>query len=481
MREWMQKLPASWPYVASIALTKGFSLLTIPLLANVMAQEDYGRLDVVVSFMEFLGLVFAMGLADTLFRFASIEENGPARRQVAAEIIGTGVLLALLLGVVVQLAVPLFLRVMPLEFGEGAIRAGFLAATVSGLIALPLAWLRLQGRPFNFLLFTAARGLFLAVSTIVVALCGLGVEAILYSNAAVDALIALAILVSMVRETGISFRLAAFRRTVTYGLPLVGGSLAMFALGACDRWFLVASVPAAALAYYAVATKLALAAPLLMQPFSLWWLAQRIVILEREDGLAESARHVGAGFAILITSAVAITLAGPLFIHWTMPADYLRATDYLPFLVAVMVLNETNTLVNVGVYRRSHSFLVLMINATAALVALAGYALLIPAHGIGAAIGVTLFAQTIRFGLFVFFGRKAAPISYPFRNAAILAGFAVLIVYAAPTPPHDGALLLFIMIALPCLLGAAHMLGLIALPIAEGKRVLPRLAARVQP
>ncbi|MEP4703362.1 MAG: oligosaccharide flippase family protein, partial [Hyphomicrobiales bacterium] len=270
--------------MASIVLTKGFSLLTIPLMTNFVSPADYGHLDVVVSFMEFLGLIFALGLADTLFRFASNQKNASKQSQIAAEIIGTGIILAVLLGITVQLFVPVFLASLPIEFGEGAIRAGFFAATLSGLIALPLAWVRLKNQPFLFFIFTAMRGFLLALSTVSVAWAGYDIETILYTNAAVDILIATIILSSMIRSTGVSFHLAAFKRTFNYGLPLVGGSLAMFPLGALDRWFLVGTVSNISLAHYAVATKLALAAPLLMQPFSLWWFAQRYEILAQPQG-----------------------------------------------------------------------------------------------------------------------------------------------------------------------------------------------------
>ena len=117
-----------------------------------------------------------------------------------------------------------------------------------------------------FLFYTGTRGVLQAITTISVAWAGYGIEAILYTNAAVDILISTVILTIMIKETGVKFKVAAFKRTCLYGLPLLGGALAMFVLGALDRWFLVGNVPAHDLAHYAVATKLALAAPLLMQP-----------------------------------------------------------------------------------------------------------------------------------------------------------------------------------------------------------------------
>lgn len=461
MRRFLNKIPAAGYYMASIVLTKGFSLLTIPLMTNFVSPADYGHLDVVVSFMEFLGLIFAMGLADTLFRFASNQKNEAEQSKIAAEIIGTGIILAVLLGITVQLFVPLFLASLPIEFSQGAIRAGFLAATLSGLIALPLAWIRLKNQPFLFFIFTAIRGFLLALSTVSVAWAGYDIETILYTNAAVDILIATIILGSMIRNTGISFRLPAFKRTFNYGLPLVGGSLAMFALGALDRWFLVGTVSNISLAHYAVATKLALAAPLLMQPFNLWWFAQRYEIIAQPQGRERVASIISVGFVILLLSAAIISLAAPLFIHITMPAEYMKAVVYLPWLVAITVLNESNSLFNLGVYRKNHGYMIMTINSVAAIVALVGYLITIPTHGIAGAIGATLVAQSVRLCLFLILGHKEIAIPYALGRISAIGILTALIISTAPPATDMAALILWIIAGLCAIAVSAFLTRLV--------------------
>lgn len=461
MRHMINRFPAGGYYVASIVLTKGFSLITIPMMTNFVSPADYGHLDVVVSFIEFLSLIFAMGLADTLFRFASNQKTETENASIAAEIIGTGIALALGLGIIIQFLVPVFMANLPIEFSQGAIRAGFLAATLSGLIALPLAWVRLKDKPFIFFIFTATRGLLLALTTIGVLWAGFDIETILYTNAAVDIIIATIVLSSMIRDTRVSFRLHAFKRSFNYGLPLVGGALAMFALGALDRWFLVGSVSNTSLAYYAVATKLALAAPLLMQPFSLWWFAQRYKIFNESGGAEKVAANVAHGFIVLLISATTISMLAPLFIHLTMPEEYMRAVSYLPWLVAIAVLNESNSLLNFGVYRKNHGYLVLAINTFAALTALAGYWITIPTYGITGAIIATLFAQSVRLLLFIVIGQKEIAVPYAFARIIAIALLTIIIILAAPPATHSLALILWTIAGLSTIAGAAYFIGLL--------------------
>ena len=62
MHRILNRLPAGWPYVASIIVTKGFSIISIPLLANFIPPAEFSRLDVAASFIEFLGLVLLWAL-----------------------------------------------------------------------------------------------------------------------------------------------------------------------------------------------------------------------------------------------------------------------------------------------------------------------------------------------------------------------------------------------------------------------------------
>ena len=68
-------------YVASVAVDKGFSIISIPLLAAYLAPSSYGRLDVAVSLIESVGLVMSFGMADTLARFSSVAGSESERKR----------------------------------------------------------------------------------------------------------------------------------------------------------------------------------------------------------------------------------------------------------------------------------------------------------------------------------------------------------------------------------------------------------------
>ncbi len=473
-----KKLPPASAYILAVAADKGFSLLTIPLMAHRLAPSSFGQLDVAVSVIEFMGILATFGLAETCIRFTAGDGAGRSGRQkIAAEILGAGLLCAALFAVAVQIFLDRIVALIGVTVDPFALRVAVAGACAAGLIELPLVWLRLNGRGWKFFSFVGVRAAVQAAATVTVLLAGFGVAGLLISNGIVMIVFAAALLASQIRETGLRISLASLPLIARYGLPLVGALVAMFALGNCDRWFLVGSVPSSEIAYYGLAAKLGLITAVLYQPFLLWWTPRRLVILS-DEGIGRLASAWGEGVALLIFSALVVALAAPSFIVVALPDAYRKAMYYLPLLVLISVLNELCTLSNTGVYATSHGFRVLTVNSAGAAAAIAGYALLIPSQGVMGAIEATIAAHLVRLGLFLWLGHRAAPAPYPWTSAAIAACLAALSVVLAP--PATSLLLRGAWLTASCLLlaGTLVSLGLVTLPAAM-ERKLSRLPFRM--
>jgi len=448
-------------YGLSLALAKGVSLLLMPWVAAHLAPGEYGRLEIVSTTLEFVGLVLSFGLADTLFRFAGVSSGPHEQKQRAALIAGAALLLAAGCAVLLQLAAPLLRFVLPIPIGEGVFRLCLLAVAAGGLIELPLAWLRLCDRPKQFLAFMALRAaLQLALVAGLVALFA-DAESVLAASSIAELVLAAALTVLQMRTSGFAFSRESWGWLQAYSLPLLVSGLAAFALGSCDRWFLAGHVAVADIGRYAIAGKLALASALLMQPFGLWWYARRLRVLAEPDGLRRSADSVALGFAVLAGAAATVAIGGPAFIHLALPAAYAGAASFVPWLVLASVMNESASLLNVGVYARKTAWRVAAVNGAGAVAALAGYALLIPRAGIDGAIAATLVAQAVRIAGFLWAGRVDAPVPYRVvaMATAALGGLSVVLLAQAIEPPLGQAALAVLMPAL--FVGLALALGLV--------------------
>jgi O-antigen/teichoic acid export membrane protein len=423
----LTQLRSFWLFGASVLLTKSMSLVTIPLTTGRLSPSDYGRLELVASIVEAFGIVMTLGLADSLFRFGG-GEPAPKQRDVIAGLTGMALTLALAAGAALQVAVWTLAPRLGLSTIVVPLSIGLFAATLSGLIELPLAWLRLRGRAGAFLLFTCSRTLIQVAVMAVTLRAGFGIVGLLAGNASVDAMIAATLLTLQIRDCGIRFDRATFARAGRYGLPLIGGALSMFVLGSCDRWFLAGVVAPSELGFYGLAAKLSAITILAMQPFGLWWYAQRIGYLKKDGGLEASARAIGVGMILLAAGAAATCIGAPLLVYGLLPSAYRAALPFLPWLVLAVSLNELCSLLNVGAYARSTGYQVLAVNTCGAAVALTGYILLTPTHGVWGAIAATIAAHCVRLTLYLVVGRSAAPIPYPLGLAGILFALVVALV-----------------------------------------------------
>jgi len=419
----------------SVLLTKGMSLVTIPLVTGHLTPADYGQLELVTSIIEAFAIVLTLGVADSLFRFAG-DVEGSEQKQVAAGLVGTTLTLAFAIGLALQLAVLTLAPRFGLESVQTPLAIGMAAATLSALIELPLAWLRLRGRAGGFFIFTVGRTM-LQVATMAITLnAGYGVVGLLAGNATIDALIAAVLLGLQIRECGIRLDTVTFARAGRYSMPLIGGSLSMFVLGSCDRWFLAGAVPRAELGFYGLAVKLSQIAPLVIQPFGLWWYARRIAVLREPGGLEASARGVSIGMMLLAAGAAVACFGAPLLVNGLLPNAYRAALPYLPWLVLASALNETCSLTNVGAYAGRHAYQVLGVNTAGAAVALIGYIFLTHPYGVWGAIISTLAGHVVRMTLYVVLGRRDAPIRYPWGLALTLLTLVALVfcgIQIAPT------------------------------------------------
>ena len=447
-------------YALSIALGRGLSIFVLPITSRLVPPAEYARLDVAASIIEICGLIASFAIGDLIFRFATEVDGEAEKKRVASSVLGVGVLCAAFAFLVTQLSLPLLASQLSLQVSETALRAGLASAACIGLIELPLAWLRFRNRSGAYLGFIAIRSITQIMLMIAVLVAGQGPEGVIISNACVDGALTAYLFYRQVKEFGISWSREMMRHALHYSLPIVGGSLAMFGLGSCDRLFLAGAVPAVTLAHYALAGKLAFAAPLLLQPFLLWWNPRRIAILSDPDGIEQSRRMVGLGMMVLSAGSMIVIITGALFLHYVMPASFHGAIRFLPFIIFMCALNEIASLVNVGAFARAHGREVLLINGLGGIAAIAGYALLVPMFGVSGAIVATILGHSVRIVLFIVLGHKSAPVAYPISAMLAMMATIAALVYVRPPIEALGMQIVFAIFALAVVWAVGRLFGI---------------------
>lgn len=454
-----------WLYAGSIAFEKGFSLITIPLMAAYVAPADYGDYELVLSLCMFVLVFFGLGAGDTLIRFAS-GRNEQNQKEYAAQLLGTVLCFAILFGAIVQAIAAPAAEMLGIKSSMTALRWTLLSSSVNGLIELPLVWLRFRDRASIFFWFAILRTVSHVFATWVALLLEQGVEGVIILNAWVGLGYAAVLVGWMVRDTGVAWSSALLRNLAVYSAPLVAGSLALFSIASLNRWFLSGVVSHAEIGFFGLALRLAMAASLVAVPLLMWWYPKRIAALASPEGREQYASVWGYGMATILLPSMGLTLLGPVILHLLFPQSYGGALAYLPGAVLAGALNMVAQYSNGGVHARGDAFGVLAVDATGALTSVLLLFTLVPQFGAHGAVASLVAAHAVRAILFHVSGQRVARVEYPIFGIGLASAFSVLAVWLAPNETALVARVVWTVICGLSILGILHVTG--AAPIPSG-------------
>jgi O-antigen/teichoic acid export membrane protein len=164
-------------------------------------------------------------------------------------------------------------------------------------------------------------------------------------------------------------------------------------------------------------------------PFALVWEPVRYEIAKRADRDQLYARGFIYLNILLLSAAVAIALYVVDFLRIFAQPAYYPAATVVPVILAAYVLQSWTMIQDIGIMIRERTKYNTLANWAAALVALVGYAVLIPRYlGLGAALA-TVAAFAVRFGIIYIISQRLWPVKYrwgPVIRLVIVAGVAII-------------------------------------------------------
>ena len=185
---------------------------------------------------------------------------------------------------------------------------------LEGAIAVPMGWLRMQNRAFSFFTLSISRAAIQATLILMMLQPGEDITPVLEAGLVAATLQAILLAYLQIRDTGVSFRFNHDLSLIWYSLPIVGSGLIAFVLNGLDRWIIADQAGLSQVAEYGVASKFALAAVLLLQPFGMWWSPKRFEVINRPDGNDVAVRIIGIGISLSLIIAVCVGTGAPVVI-----------------------------------------------------------------------------------------------------------------------------------------------------------------------
>ncbi|MCE2572042.1 lipopolysaccharide biosynthesis protein [Motilimonas eburnea] len=427
-------------YGASIALMKGISLLMLPFIAHQLEPAEFGRLETLTTLAILCSIICAAGLEDTLYKHVGFAKTRAEKRQQAANIYGLSICLAGLTLILLPAIGQLAWRLLPGDIALLDIQLILLQVALEASIAVPLGWLRLKDKASLFFAFTAGRALVQALLTLALLHYMGGIRSILLAGLLTAALQAIGLGYYQLKSSGIALQPSLIRPATLYALPVIASGLVNFPLSGLDRWLIAAYSTEATLANVAIAAKFALAAVLLLQPFTMWWSPKRFTVLAGANGREQTLKWQMLGLGLLCLICLAVAFIAPLLMIELLPQQYHGAIAVMPYLLAVVFFKEACELVNIGCFSGARTQTQFTINACCAIlcatlmwlscVVCQWYA---PddANLVMIMVLVSLMiGQLIRLGLFFYYSQRAEPLNYPKWRLALAGSLTLATLFA---------------------------------------------------
>jgi len=408
-------------YGFSIVIMKGISILMLPFIAHQLSQEAFGKLEVLSSFAIVASILVGLGLEDTLYRFAGQASSAVERKRIAAKIFGLGIIAGLVALAIVWFSANSLSRLLPGDISAYEVRLIMLVLALEGVIAVPMGWLRMQDRVLSFFSLSISRAAIQATLILVMLQPGNDITAVLEAGLIAATLQAMVLGYLQIRDTGISLRVTRDGSLILYSLPIVGSGLIAFVLNGLDRWVIADHAGLAQVAEYGVASKFALAAVLLLQPFGMWWSPKRFQIAAQPGGKQSAERIIGIGISLCLITCVAVSTGAPVLIDLLMPSDYVLASSYALGLVLAMTLREISELINIGCYVNRSTVVQFWINLSSSAIGLIIMLAAVDGLGVWGVIIALISAQSIRLLLFFLASQSVYRLNYSLSSLALLA------------------------------------------------------------
>lgn len=428
-------------YGLGMVLSRAVSFLMLPVYTRYLTPGDYGVMALVEMTLDFIAIIGGGQLALGVFRFYHKSDDEAEKREiVSTSFFLVGVLYLVISAAVFAGAGLLSQALFSTDAHVTVIRvaAGNLAA--QSLLIVPLSFARVRdlsllivGTNLVKLVVTVALNILFIVGM------GLGVLGIFLSSLIGNLLVGGWIAVWALRKVGVTFSRRWTRNLLRYGVPLMGMQVATFMATFSDRYFLQALSDEAVVGLYSLAYQFGF---LLMMvgftPFDMVWGPKRFDVARGEDADALLSKGFLIMNVLVLTSALGITLYVQDVLRIMSTPPFHPAARVVPVILVAYVLQAWASVQDIGILVKERTELLTVANLVSAVVAVGGYALLIPRYLEWGAAGATVVAFTVRYVLTYRYSQRLWPVQYRWRPVLILTTWVVVVcgvALALPTLP----------------------------------------------
>ncbi|MBU1319418.1 MAG: oligosaccharide flippase family protein [candidate division Zixibacteria bacterium] len=328
-------------YLAGTLASRMVGFVMIPVYTHYLTTEEYGTLELLDLTSYLIGLLLAMGVAQSVVRlYHDYDDQVRQNRVVSVAMITlwvasafSAIWLLLFARDISQLVFksPDYLQLFHLIFVTMILNLN---------IEIPMNLLLIRERSVLYNVINLVRlAINLSLNIIFIVYLGMGVKGILLGGLLTSAVTGVFLTIFTIRQIGLSFSRQTFFDMLKYGTPLIGSWLGMFIVNFGDRFILQRFASLSDVGIYSLAYKFGMLPNfLVLTPFMLIWGPKRFEIARLDDAKRTYSYvftyflfvqlFIGLGVSVLIKDVVSIVA----------DSEYHSAYMYVPMIILSYVL-----------------------------------------------------------------------------------------------------------------------------------------------
>lgn len=384
-------------YSAVLIGTKGLSLLMLPVVTGFVAIADYGVLNLLTNFASMAGILLSLGLAETLFRFASSRDQD-ANKNMLRFCFTVSCIGILLFGICLLISSHYLVENFPFEVKNYQIQLIITNLCFASLLTVPFAYWRLSNQTKKYCIFVLGQGVTQAALTLLFLYLGLGIDAVLISGALASTSFAVAGAWQFKDMFSInSMRL--FKQVGQFALFVMLAAICLFFIQGAEQWIIASYLSATVLATYYISAQLSLLVSFSIEPFKQWWFARRYKAMD--DRFINNPYFSVLGCELATLANLILLALVPLFLPYILSNDYLASLEWLHWVCLIATIKLHADFLNFGCYVKFNGKVPLIINAISAVCMICSALLWVQSNGLIGVLQALLTANILRTGLFV--------------------------------------------------------------------------------
>ena len=414
-------------YAMGMLLSRAVSFVMLPIYLNYLTLADYGVMALVEMTIDFIAIVGGGQLSLGVFRFYhKVDEPADQDRMVATSFFLVGLMYSLVGAATFAAAGPLSSLIFGDESQTLVIRIAAANLAASSLVIVPMSLARVRDLSTLYVGTNFAKLVVALVCNILfLIVLGMGVVGIFLSTLIANSIVGVFLVTWLLRSVGMRGSREWGGRLLRYGVPLMGMQVATFIATFSDRYFLQVAAGEDIVGLYNLAYQFGfIMAVLGFTPVDMIWGPRRFKVARMPD----RDRHLSRGFiiisVILMTTGVGILLYVEDVLRIMADPQFHPAAAVVPIILVAYVFQSWAAVQDIGILVQEQTKYLTMANALSAIVAVAGYVLLIPPYLQWGAAVATLIAFATRYGFTLYYSQRLWHVRYEWRPVFLLCGWA---------------------------------------------------------